>query len=126
MKTELNQKITEFIADIDAALEKVAHLVYGNTLFADGSNVSAQGKAEAKDALWQFADYIAALNGQKAKANALLQVEMPPLPPQFASQEVIDEFVKFVGDLAKTVAQYQPPVAVPLEITIEPADDVVG
>ena len=116
--------LPELIDQLDADLKTVTGLIRGNTLFSDGHDVSAAGRAEANESLAWYRERAQLLENHKLTAAALLANGYPDLPKQFASGAVIDEFKAFVASLTAATGEYLPPIEVDLVTELEPPGPV--
>lgn len=108
--------------DLDIIKDEYKQLtakVHANNLFVNSPDISEQGSAEATEAVAAYTVMLEKMQDFIVAGEALAAVGYPAMPPQFASPEVIAEFKQFLAYLGQAIAEYQPPIEVPIEASTE-------
>jgi hypothetical protein len=102
------------ISEIEVEVKKEQGLLSGAMFLNSSGELSSTGHNEVQEEISFAQKRILLFNTLKAAVKALEDDGYPARPPQFASQEVIDEFRRLIGNATLVLEDFKSPVEVPI------------
>jgi len=102
------------ISEIDVETKKEQGLLSGAMFLNSSGELSSTGHNEVQEEIAFAQKRILLFNNLKIAVKALEDDGYPARPPQFASQEVIDEFRRLIGNATLVLEDFKSPVEVPI------------
>jgi hypothetical protein len=102
------------ISEIEVDIKKEQGLLSGATFLNSSGELSSTGHIEVQEEMAFANKRILLFNNLKTAVKALEDDGYPTRQPQFASQEVIDEFKRLIGNATLVLDDFKSPVQVPI------------
>lgn len=105
------------LAEIDIEVKREQGLLSGALFLNSSGELSSTGHIEVQEEIAFANKRILLFNNLRSAVKALADDGYPARPPQFASQEVIDEFKRLIGNATLVLDDFRSPVEVPIVST---------
>lgn len=100
------------ISEIDVEIKREQGMLSGALFLNSSGELSSTGHIEVQEEIAFAQKRIALFNALRVSVKALEDDSYPARPPQFASQEVIDEFKRLIGNATLVLDDFRAPIEV--------------
>lgn len=105
------------LSEIEVEISKERGLLSGAEFLYSSGELSSAGKFEVQEAIQLAKLRIEKFNTLSQIVKVLHDMDYTNRPNQFASQEVINEFRRLIGNATLVLEDFRPPVEVDINIT---------